>query len=237
MNDVVHIYCDESCHLEHDHQKAMVLGAISGPAEHRASIGRAIKALKEKHNILSSRELKWAQVSPATLNFYCSLVDLFFDEPRLGFRAVVIPDKTRLDHARFNQTHDDFYYKMWWQLLTRLIDDQHRFRVFIDHKDTQGREKVAKLQEVLCNTHYDFDRQRILSVEEVRSHDVILLQLADVLIGALSHLHRGVAGSKAKSALIDHIRKRTGLSLERSTPPRASKFNIFVWRPRPNGDA
>lgn len=237
MSDTIHIYCDESCHLENDHQQAMVLGAISGPADCRASIGRAIKALKEERNIPRSRELKWTQVSPSTLEFYRALVDLFFDEPRLGFRAVVIPDKRQLDHARFKQTHDTFYYKMWWQLLTRLIDDQHRFRVFIDHKDTQGQEKVAKLQDVLCKAHYDFDRKKILSVEEVRSHDVILLQLADVLIGALSHLHRGGGQSEAKRDLIQHIRDRTGLTLERSTPPRASKFNIFVWRPQVAGDA
>lgn len=236
MNDIINIYCDESCHLENDKQNAMVLGAISGPSAYRASLGRAIKSLKEKHNILRSRELKWTQVSPSTLAFYIALADLFFDEPRLGFRAVVIPDKKLLDHIRFDQTHDDFYYKMWWLLLTRLIDDQHRFRVFIDHKDTQGREKVAQLQNVLCNTHYDFDCRRILSVEEVRSHDVILLQLADVLIGALSHLHRGVKESEAKQSFISHIRSRTGLTLEKSTPPRASKFNIFIWQPRQNGE-
>ncbi len=28
MSQVFNIYCDESCHLENDRQKAMVLGAI-----------------------------------------------------------------------------------------------------------------------------------------------------------------------------------------------------------------
>ena len=28
MSDTFKVYCDESCHLENDHQKVMVLGAV-----------------------------------------------------------------------------------------------------------------------------------------------------------------------------------------------------------------
>ena len=232
MNDQVHIYCDESCHLEHDHQSAMVLGAVSCPADKRHSVGRAIKALKARHGIAATREIKWTQVAPSTLAFYRDLVSLFFDKPSLGFRGVVVPDKQVLDHGRFDQDHDDFYYKMWWQLLTRLIDDQHAFRIFVDIKDTHSNAKLRKLHDVLCNTHYDFNNERIRSIEAVRSHDVPLVQLADVLTGILSHHFRGIQGSEAKQALIQHLRERSGLGLHRSTPPGARKFNLFVWRAR-----
>lgn len=33
MSDTFNVYCDESCHLENDHQKAMVLGAVWCPLE------------------------------------------------------------------------------------------------------------------------------------------------------------------------------------------------------------
>ncbi|HET9034223.1 MAG TPA: DUF3800 domain-containing protein [Dokdonella sp.] len=232
MSAVIHIYCDESCHLERDNQRAMVLGGLSCPADYRQRIGRAIKGLKAEYGIPSSREIKWTQVSPSTLTFYHALVDLFFDEPCLGFRAVVVPEKRALEHERFGQSHDDFYYKMWWQLLSRLIDDQHLFRIFVDIKDTHSATKLAKLHEVLCNTHYDFSRERIKSVEAVRSHEVPLVQMADVLTGALSHAAREVAGSVAKQSLIAHVRQRSGLSLERSTLPNTRKFNLFVWQPQ-----
>jgi len=232
VNDRVHIYCDESCHLERDHKSAMVLAAVSCRAANYKQIGRAIKVLKSRHGIPVGREIKWAQVSPATLGFYCDLVSLFFDEPSLGFRGVVVPDKQALDHERFDQTHDDFYYKMWWQLLTRMIDDQRVFRIFVDIKDTHSNTKLSKLHEVLCNTYYDFNNDRIESIEAVRSHDVPLVQLADVLAGVLSHQFRGIQGSQAKKALIQHVKERSGLSLERSTPPGARKFNLFVWRAR-----
>lgn len=232
MSDQIHIYCDESCHLEHDHQSAMVLGAISCPADNRKRLVRSIKALKARHGIPATREIKWTQVAPSTLAFYQDLMSLFFDEPSLGFRAIVVPDKEVLDHGRFDQDHDEFYYKMWWQLLTRLIDDQHTFRVFVDIKDTHSNTKLARLHEVLCNAHFDFNNERIRSIEAVRSHDVPLVQLADVLTGLLSHHFRRIQGSRAKQALIEHLRACSGLGLDRSTPPGARKFNLFVWRAR-----
>ena len=235
MSGLIHIYCDESCHLHNDGHRAMALGAISCPADGHKAVGRAIKSLKKAHGIPPGREIKWGQVSPSNQAFYIALVDLFFNDERLGFRGVVVPDKNLLDHARFDQTHDDFYYKMWWQLLTRMIDDEHGFRVFVDIKDTHSSNKLRKLQEVLCNTHYDFDCRRVQSVEAVRSHDVPLVQLADVLTGALSHHFRQVNGSAAKQAVIEHIKARSGLSLERSTPPGARKFNLFVWRAQEAG--
>lgn len=232
MNGIIHIYCDESCHLENDSQKAMVLGAISAPASHRAALGRKVKAVREQFGLPPSFEIKWTKISPARLDFYLALVNLFFNEPMLRFRAVVVPDKAVLDHGQFKQSHDDFYYKMWYLLLTHLIDDQHSFRIFLDIKDTRSQAKVCKLHDVLCKTHYDFDQQRIASIEHVHSHDVPLLQMADLMIGALSYLHRGLDGSPAKRAVIEEIRARSGHKLLRSTLPRAEKMNLLVWRPK-----
>ncbi|ADE14214.1 conserved hypothetical protein [Nitrosococcus halophilus Nc 4] len=232
MNGLIHLYCDESCHLEKDRQNAMALGAVSCPADVRKRVERAIKSLKKAYGIPTSREIKWAQISPSNLAFYRKLIDLFFDESRLGFRGVVVPDKNTLEHARFDQSHDDFYYKMWWLLLTRMIDDEHGFRIFVDIKDTHSAVKLTKLHEVLCNAHYDFDNSRIKNIEAVHSHDVVLVQMADVLAGALSHLFRRIDGSKAKQALIAHVQTRSGLTLAKSTPPAVRKFNLFIWQPQ-----
>lgn len=233
MTDTVHIYCDESCHLENDGMKAMVLGALWCPADHRKSLARKIKALKAEHGLPASFEIKWVKVSPGRLPFYQALLDLFFDEATLHFRGVVVPDKQLLDHERFTQDHDDFYYKQWYTLLNRLIDPENCYRIFLDIKDTRGRRKVAKLHEVLCNANYDFDRNIIESIEQVQSHDVPLLQLADLLIGALSYVHRGLHSSPAKQGLVAHIRHRSGLTLEQSSLWRAEKFNLLVWRSQP----
>ena len=230
MNEQIHVYCDESCHLENDNFRAMVLGAIWCPASHRQALARKIKALKAAHGLPSQFEIKWVKVSPGQLSFYKSLMDLFFDESLLHFRGLVVPDKQALDHGKFQQDHDTFYYKQWYTLLNRLIDPTKRYRIFLDTKDTRGQAKVSKLHDVLCNANYDFDRSVIQSIELVQSQDVVLLQLADFFIGALSYFHRDLQDSSAKLALVDHLRKRSGLRLEQSSLIRAEKFNLFVWR-------
>lgn len=232
MREMIHVYCDESCHLENDQARAMVLGGVWCPASHRAMLGRKIKALKSAHGLAPTFEIKWVKVSPGQLPFYSALVDLFFDEPLLRFRGLVVPDKQALDHERFSQSHNSFYYKLWYRLLNRLIDPCNQYRIFLDIKDTQGQRKVARLHDVLCNANYDFDRSVIQSIELVHSHDVLLLQLADLLIGAVTYFHRGLHDSPAKLALIGQIKRRSGLSLDRSSLLRAEKFNLFVWRPQ-----
>lgn len=232
MSEVFHVYCDESCHLENDRASAMVLGAVWCPASHRQMLAQGLKALKKQYGLAPDFEIKWVKVSPAKLDFYLAVVDLFFAQPLLHFRGLVVPDKSRLQHDKFGQSHDEFYYKMWYHLLNRLISPQGRYRIFLDIKDTQGQAKVSKLHDVLCNANDDFDRRVIESIELVHSHDVLLLQLADLLIGALGYVHRGLTESPAKLALIERIRQQSGLNLRQSSLVRAEKFNLFVWRPQ-----
>ncbi|MCX4364024.1 MAG: DUF3800 domain-containing protein, partial [Clostridia bacterium] len=54
--------------------------------------------------------------------------------------------------------------------------------------------------------------------------------LADLLIGALSYLHRDKNTSAAKLSLIERIKARSGYNLKSSTLYRENKFNIFVWK-------
>ena len=107
-----HIYCDESCHLEHDHATAMVLGAIRCPADKRRAVSVALRDIKIRHGLNPAFELKWTKISPAKAAFYKDVFDYFMDSPDLAFRAVFVPDKSKLRHAAFEQDHDDFYYKL-----------------------------------------------------------------------------------------------------------------------------
>ena len=51
MNNLYNIYCDESCHLEHDRQKAMVLGGIWCPYDKRK---------KKKKLLVKSGQLRYS---------------------------------------------------------------------------------------------------------------------------------------------------------------------------------
>jgi len=69
-------------------------------------------------------------------------VDLFLADERLRFRGLVVPVKGRLDHARFDQSHDDWYYKMYFTMLRPIFCAPHRYRIYLDVKDTRGGPKV-----------------------------------------------------------------------------------------------
>jgi len=230
MTETYNIYCDESCHLEHDHQSAMVLGAVWCPLDKTQEIAVRLRELKQKHGLDRHFETKWGKVSPAKRRFYLDLVDYFFDDDDLYLRALIIPDKSKLNHSGVpGQNHDTWYYKMYFDMLKVIFRPDSRYRVYLDIKDTQGAKKVEKLHDVLCNNMYDFRREVIERLQLVRSHEIEQLQLADLLIGAISYLNRGLRGSDTKLALIERMRQRSGYDLTRTTLLREQKVNLFRW--------
>jgi len=232
MTTEYNVYCDESCHLENDGQKAMVLGSVWCPKDKRLEIAERIREIKQKHGLERDFEIKWTKVSPSKLAFYQDIVDYFFDDDDLHFRGLVIPDKSVLDHERHQQDHDEWYYKMYFTMLKTVFDPDSRYYVYIDIKDTLGHEKVEKLQDILCTNAYDFSHRMIADVKRVHSHEVEHLQIADLLIGALSYLHRELSGNSAKEALIARIRRRSGYRLTFNTMIRELKFNLLIWSSR-----
>ena len=231
MSQTYNVYCDESCHLENDQQASMVLGAVWCPIDKVKEVSTRLREIKSRHNLKPDFEIKWTKVSPGKQQFYLDIIDYFFDDDDLHFRGLVIPDKSKLDHSRFIQDHDTWYYKMYFTMLNVIIDPQRHYRIYLDIKDTRSAGKVRHLHEVLSNKNYDFNRTIIEHIQNVRSHEVALMQLADLLIGAVSYANRDFAGNTGKAALVERIRERSSYTLTRSTFPRESKMNIFIWQP------
>lgn len=232
MSQTYNVYCDESCHLENDKQKAMVLGAVWCAKDKRREVAERIREIKQKHGLSKQFEIKWTKVSPSKLAFYLDVIDYFFDDDDLHFRGVVAPDKNILEHGKFGQSHDDWYYKMYFVMLKAIFKPQSKYRVYIDIKDTLGAEKISTLHDVLCNNAYDYSRKMVERIQQVHSDEAEQLQLADLLIGALSYLHRGLSESTAKNAIIERIRKRSGYALLKNTLQMETKFNLLIWEPR-----
>lgn len=223
------IYCDESCHLEHDVSKVMVLGAVWCPEEKAHEIAKRIRELKAEAGLARWYEVKWTKVSPSKREFYLRLIDYFFDDDDLHFRAVVIPDKSLLRHGEFAQNHDTFYYKTYYTLIKNLLSPEDRFNIYLDIKDTNSRAKEVKLHDVLCNSLYDRERTIIRRLQSVRSHEVEQVQLADVLTGVVTYANRELSSSAAKLSLVKKMKERSGNPLTRTTLVRASKVNILIW--------
>jgi len=230
------VYCDETCHLEHDGINVMILGAIWCPKEKLKEINQRIRQIKECNGINAALELKWTKVSPAKVSVYQELVNYYFDDDDLKFRAVIIPDKSKLNHERFHQTHDDWYYKMYFDMLKVIFNPVDKYEVYIDIKDTHSYQKTQKLREVCCNSMHDFSQEVIKRIQPIRSEEVQIMQLVDILIGAVGYANRKFAenfkGSSAKQEIISLIKKRSGHEMTRTTSLYEEKLNLLSWDAR-----
>lgn len=229
------IFCDESCHLEFDKSPVMVLGAVSCADNEKASIFSDIRNIKTKHGLSSHFEIKWTKVSESKIDFYIDIINYFWNSDVLSYRGLIATGKDRLDHQAYNGgDYDLWYYKMYFCMLDAIIRPDHQYRIFIDIKDTHGGKRVQKLHEVLCNNRYDFHHDVISSISQINSRESEILQIADLISGAIAFYNRGMYclanANPGKKQIVDEL--LTHKPLDSTTPLLESKFNLFVWKPR-----
>lgn len=223
--ETYNIYCDESCHLEHDNIPIMILGGIKCPKSSRKRISKDIMDLKSKYGLSSFNEIKWQSISKNKLDFYLDLVDYFFSNEDLTFRAIII-DKNQIQLS-YNQKFIDFYYKMYFYVLSWLITPKTKNNIYLDKVDSKSSYRIKQLHKVLCNNQYDFDMTNILKVQNVSSYECNILQLTDLFIGAIAYRNRNCFESKAKLEVISRIIEKSGYDLKKSTILGERKFNLF----------
>ena len=220
-------YCDESCHLINDGNNIMVLGGIWCPKTEARSINDHIRAIKAANGIGLSTEMKWVKISHHKESAYLNLINYFFNEPNLHFRGLIVDNKNDLNHEAFNQTHDDWYYKMYFQMIKTILSPKDEYNIYLDIKDTRSKTKISKLHDVLSNSIYDFSHTTIKNIQVIRSEEVEIMQIVDILIGALAYFSRGLCKVDAKNDILRFIKDRSGYSLSKNTLYREEKFNIF----------
>lgn len=229
------VYCDESCHLQYDHNDIMIIGGVFCNKSKVKKINKEIRKIKEKHGLGSSTEFKWHKVSSNKLDFYKEIIEYFFNNDELHFRCVIAPGKQNLNLEKYSLTYDDWYYRIYYLLLKEIVTIEDEYFIYMDIKDTRGGEKVKKLREVLNNLLYAFYNDVVKNIQLVRSEEIEIIQLADVLIGAVSYVNRELnTVDNGKAEIINLIMEKTGQSLKYTTTPKINhnKFDIFRWKPR-----
>lgn len=225
MPELFNIYCDESCHLKHDARDVMVLGAVWCPQAKVGEISRRLREIKAKHGMKPGFETKWNKVSPAKVQFYMDCVDYFFDDDDLHFRGYVL-SKQGSPHPPWGQDYGQWYYETYFRMLEPLIDPAEQYGIYLDIKDTQSEHRRKELEELLRTSRQDGTGQVILRVQQIRSHESEILQLADLLLGAVGYHIQKLQGNAGKLTLIERIKARSGKTLEHDTWLREAKFCI-----------
>lgn len=226
------IFCDESCHLQFDNSDVMCIGAIIIPDEYVDTYKNELKRIKCKYGIL--HELKWNTVSRTHLVMYEEILRFFF-ESTMAFRSVLVKNKSNIQaHSLDRDEYNRFYYSIVERLIRFSIrhnsGDVSSYRVFLDLKDNHGKIKLATIHEELISMIGTADT--IQSMQNIRSHESQFIQLADIIIGAITYRARGLSGSEAKTYIVKLIENLSGYHLDVGTEPGDNKFAIYDFQPK-----
>lgn len=228
----IEVYCDESrqeffAKAGADQQGFTVIGSLWIKAENRARYNEAINALRKKHGF--KHEFKWTKITPKKHEFFLDLIRLFFAESEedMRFRCIVLPVKY-LDAVAFCEGDEELmFYKFYYQVLHHWILERNIYRVYVDIKTNRVHNRLRILKECLEKAN---PQAELELVQALPSHEVNLLQLVDVLTGAVSAKFNGGNKSTAKLAVLKEIEDCVGHQIAATTRDE-KKFNVFLFRP------
>ena len=225
------VYCDESCHLVSNDSKYMLIGAVYCPKSKVKKVNEYIEHLKENYNISNKIELKWNKIDKKTEKLYLDIINYFFNNDDLEFRVIVI-DKTKLDHEKYDQTENEFYHKTYYEMLKYIIIPGNSYNIYPDIKDTNSYYYHQVMLDYLRIKMQDTNKKTIKKVQPIRSYEAPILQINDILIGALSYYYRNLSKNSVKLNIINEIKKLYQNDFDTSSYYSNTKFNIFIWRSR-----
>lgn len=226
------IYCDESRQdllsrnkeTIEDHDRYTCIGGIWIYKEKRNEIKNKIKQLKEKHSTFG--EIKWRNVAPSKIDFYKELIDLFFEyNNEIRFRCVVV-DSLKVDLDKWHNSDAELgFYKFYYQLLFHWISKANNYYIFTDYKVNRKNNRIIELKEIINRANHS---NPIKVIEPIESKESLILQLEDVLMGAVGYKYNfGESGkSEAKSFIVRYIEELLEAEII-STSRTNIKFNIF----------
>ena len=227
----VHVYCDESCHLENDKNDFLVIGCVYCSTGHVEKIKQDIRDIRKRHGVNEFQEIKWGKASPAKKDLYLELINYFIYSPHLNYRGILALNKNSLDHEMFNNGSylvwvGKMYYLMLKQVLVKHPNRKHQILIDISDKYGSGR------NELLRRLFNDLDKN--ISIDQAESYSSSIMQIADMLNGAIAYNSRKLQhnnnANQAKIEIVDLLSKR--YSLDESSPLSNDKFNLFIWRPQ-----
>lgn len=224
-------YCDESCHIQFDHVEYMSLVTVFCSKSRDKNINRDIRKIKEKYRIDANQELKWTKISNSNLQLYKEIINYISEKTYIRVRAV-LAKKRSVDELKLrNKTYDQWYHSIYYYLLKHPLDLITEAKVefvdcflFIDKKDIYTNENINILANYL-NRHFAYSHNFI--PKAVESHEHQLVQVADIIAGALTYRKRFPQSNTPKNELCNFIEEKLGpLSVKSSY--KSINYNLLI---------
>lgn len=233
----------------------MLIGGIICDKETSKKIRQDIELLKTNLKLPAEFEFHFANIQPKYIEAYKRLVDVFFNfytpkcqyrrglgETRtyreLCFEAMLI-QHTKIDHHKFSGGDAELgFFQFYYTLLAHSIKKHYvadrKFHVTIDAISTKNPQMVPNLQKRLNNCCLPSVTNPIKTVQRQNSKAELLLQMADVMLGAVSFTWNKLPTAtntsskyiKAKREVAQYVETKLGQSLSKTTYFSAS-FNIW----------
>jgi hypothetical protein len=138
-----------------------------------------------------------------------------------------VVDCNVLDHDRFNFGDEELgFYKLYYQMLIHWLKPSSAYHIYLDWQQNKVQTRFISLRDALKRKL--LGRTRIECLEPVSSHQMPLIQLTDLITGAVGYAWNDQRGSETKVRFCDDLARSVGLAtLKTSTALSAEKFNIF----------
>lgn len=126
-----------------------------------------------------------------------------------------------------DDNHELGFYKFYYQLLKHKLRKDFRYRIYCDLKSNKALGRAATLKDYLSRNALG----EIEMVQMLPSKELVLMQLADLLLGAVSaKFNFGTPTSKAKQEVIRRIETHLKHPIA-PTSKNENKFNVFKIEP------
>jgi hypothetical protein len=207
----------------------MVIGGIACPREDKREIVHQIHSLKKRYN--TQGEFGWKRLSPNRRDFYWAVLDLFVRESSLSFRCLVV-DRNILDHEKYNQGDQELgFYKLYYQMLIHWLKPQHKYHIYLDWQQNRTQHRFIVLRDILRKKLSG--RAGISCLEPVGSRHIPLIEMTDLLIGAVGYEWNNRNASTIKLEFCRKLAASLRIrNLRTFTSHIKDKFDIFHFTGR-----
>ena len=113
-------------------------------------------------------------------------------------------------------------------MLDKIIHPSYKYNIYCDIKDSKSSKKIFRLREYLSNKLWDFNKTIIKNIQVIHSHEVQIMQLTDILLGAVSYKARDLNTSPVKNEIVKHIESKIERNLSTSSSYSEIKFNNYM---------
>ncbi len=218
----------------------MVAGGFAIAGERIAEIEARIAELRALANI---REFHWADYRGGNRRkAYEQLVDYAFDlitAKQAALHIIIAKFKGYSHKAREGENRDTSINRMYYQLClhrpARFYGKLRAIHIRFDAGNDSA--DICTLRNQLCADAYRKYRTLpncVRTIEPVDSHKVGIVQMADVILGAVASKRNGVQHTNAKADLADYVLARSGHSAWSDCTPNHARF-FTVWNHKGKG--